>query len=393
VGVLKIRGKWGIEWYDVNGQRKRKVIEKPGEKIDGGWFEAAKKTYRDTKSKLDRGEPLPFTTSKKALADVAEKYYEVCKGTWSPTEADRVRTMLDLHILPFFGATRPAKDKSFEGGKKISAVKQLYVEEYIAQRQTEGAAPATINKEVARLRHLFNKAIAWGEVPRNPCAGIRHLKEPPARVAYLEPHERAMLLTECAAFDPVLLAIVSVAMLTGARLSEILALTWGNADLSRRILTFRKTKSGRIRHVPMNPDLHNVLSRLDAERTGSDAGAPLFPPEWNSRRVTTAFRRLTNGENCRGRIAVKPGFRFHDLRHDFASWLTMNGVAIRGVQTLLGHADLRMTERYSHLAERVLAAAVAVLPQLPTTPIVTPEQRNRGGEISPTWPIRGCGKC
>ena len=81
--------------------------------------------------------------------------------------------------------------------------------------------------------------------------------------------------------------------------------------------------------------------------------------------MTTAFRRLTNGENCKGRIAVKPGFRFHDLRHDFASWLTMNGVQIRGLQTLLGRSDLRMTERYSHLADRVLVAAVYTLPALP----------------------------
>lgn len=365
MGVLKIKGRWGIEWYDQNGQRKRKTIENQGEKIEGGWFEAAKRAYRDTKARLDKGEAPLFTTSKKTLAEVAAKYWEVCRGTWSPVEADRVRSMLDQHLLPFFGATRSARDQPFTGGKKIGGVKQLHVEEYVARRHAEGAAPSTINKEVARLRHLFNKAIAWGEVPRNPCAGIRHLKEPPARVAYLEPHERALLLTECAAFDAVLLAIVSVAMLTGARLSELLALTWGNVDLGRRILTFRKTKSGKVRHVPMNPDLYNVLSHLAAERTGADSTAPLFPAEWNSRRVTTAFRRLTNGENCKGRIAVKPAFRFHDLRHDFASWLTMNGVAIRGVQTLLGHSDLRMTERYSHLADRVLAAAVEVLPALP----------------------------
>jgi integrase len=366
VGVLKIKGRWGIEWYDVTGQRKRKVIEKENtEKPEGGWHQAAQKAYRDTKARLDRGEAPLFATSKKTLAEVAGKYYDVCKGTWAPVEADRVRTMLDLHILPFFGATRPAEDKPFAGGKKIAAVKQLHVEEYIAKRQADGAAPATINKEVARLRHLCNKAVAWGEIPRNPCAGIRHLKEPPARVAYLEPHERALLLTEAAVYSPVLLAIISVAMLTGARLSEILALTWGNVDLGRRVLTFRKTKSGRVRHVPMNPDLYNVLSRIAAERKTDDPAAPLFPADWNGRRVTTAFHRIANGEKAKGRIAVKKGFRFHDLRHDFASWLTMNGVAMRGVQTLLGHADLRMTERYSHLADRVLAAAVEVLPALP----------------------------
>ena len=71
----------------------------------------------------------------------------------------------------------------------------------------------------------------------------------------------------------------------------------------------------------------------------------------------------------------------HDLRHDFASWLTMNGVAIRGVQTLLGHADLRMAERYSYLAERVLAAAVEVLPPLPApAPLGSRNENGHGME-------------
>ena len=65
---------------------------------------------------------------------------------------------------------------------------------------------------------------------------------------------------------------------------------------------------------------------------------------------------------------VKPGFRFHDLRHDFASWLTMGNVSMRGVQQLAGHADLRMTQRYSHLADHVLVEAVRILPALPSVP-------------------------
>ena len=102
-------------------------------------------------------------------------------------------------------------------------------------------------------------------------------------------------------------------MLTGARLSEILAMTWANVDTARRIITFRKIKSGKVRHVPINPDLYAALRTL--QRPG-DPAAPLFPPAWNGRRVITAFRRVAKDAGLRG-------FRFHDLRHDFASWLTM----------------------------------------------------------------------
>ncbi len=370
MGVLKIRDRWGFEYYDESGRRKRKVVEKPGEKPGGGWYEECKKQYRATKAALDKGEPLPFATSKKTFAQMAEKYFETCKGTWSPVEALRVRSILDNHALPFFGTMKLAK------------VKRIHLDEYVALRQREGTAPAGINKERARLHHFFAKCIEWGELTRNPCQGMKKLKEPPERVAYLDGEERARLLDACAEKSATLHDVVAFAMLTGARLSEILSLRWGNADLTHRIISFRKTKSRKVRHVPVNPDLYGLLMRLEP---AADPSAPLFPPEWNGRRVTTAFRRIASGrkrysgEWIQG---VKPGFRFHDLRHDFASWLTMGGVSIRGVQMLLGHSDLRMTERYTHLADTVLRAAVQVLPSLPAlssngngheAPAVTPE--------------------
>lgn len=358
MGVLKIRGKWAIEWYGPDGKRRRKVGDHPGSFENS--YEAAKRAYRDTRARLDRGDPPLFSASTKTVKEIAKKYLEVCGGTWAGEEAARRRIVFEAHLLPHFGRM------------KIGQVRRLHVEEYVAQRQREPArhrgtppkegrpvkltAPATINKEVAILRHLLNKAIAWGEIARNPCQGVKRLKEPPEKVAYLDGDERGQLLDAAGAFSPTLQAIVTFAMLTGARLSEVLALTWGNVDLARRILTFRKTKSGRVRHVLIHADLARLLL-IELGGPG-DPAAPLFPPEWNSKRVSTAFRRLA-------RKAGLNGFRFHDLRHDFGSWLSMRGVPIRAVQTLLGHRDLRMTERYTHLAERTLAAAIELLPALP----------------------------
>ncbi len=338
MGVVKIRGKWAIEWYAPDGKRRRKVI--------GGSHQEAVKAYRDTKARLDRGEPPLFATSTKTVAEAAMKYWEVCRGTWAPTEANRVRSLLDHHLLPFFG------------GRRIANVKQLHVEEYVAKRQREKAAPSTINKEVMRLRHLFNKSIQWGEISRNPCQGVKRLKEPPPRLAYLDADERARLLVQAEAYDPTftLRNIVVFAMLTGARLSEILSLTWSDVDLDRRLITFRQTKSGRVRYMPIHSYLVRLLQALEKSH---DPTAPLFPSEWNRQRVTTAFRRVAQSARLKA-------FRFHDLRHDFASWLSMSGVPIRAVQTLLGHSDLRMTERYTHLAEQALAAAIQALPALPT---------------------------
>ncbi len=369
MGVLKIKDRWAIEWYDGNGQRKRKAIEKPGEKIEGGWYEAAKKAYRDTKARLDKGESPLFSTSKKTFAEIAVKYLEVYTPKWSPKEAVRVWGMLNGHLLPTFGA------------KPIAKVRQVDVESYLSRRREEYVkipcrshqagercgkcdkriSPTTVNKELMRLRHLLNKAIAWGEIRQNPTAGIGRFKEPPEKIAFLDsPEDRVRLLLECEAASPVLRDVVIVAMTTGARLGEILSLTWGDVDTKRRLLTLRKTKSNRVRYVPIHPDLYAVLIRLEPS---PDPEARLFSSEWNGSRVSMAFKRAA-------KRAGLAWFRLHDCRHDFCSWLTMRGVSIRAIQKLAGHSDLRMTERYSHLAERVLVEAVQALPAMPTLPSI-----------------------
>lgn len=367
MGVLRIRGKWGYELYDENGKRVRRVIEKQdGPKPKEGWFEVAKKAHRNACAARDKGEPLPFTTSRKTFREIAKKYFEVCTPTWTPAEVIRVRGMLDNHMLPFFGA------------KSIGKVKQLDLETYVAQRLAEfvkqpckihqqgercstcdrRTSPTTANKEIARLHHLFAKAIQWGELHKNPCQGVKKFREPGERVAFLEPDQRARLLAVCEEFSPVLCAVVIVAMLSGGRLSEILSLRWENVDLRRRILTFRKTKSGKVRHIPINADLLAVLRRLEP---AADPASPVFSTEWNRGRISVAFSRCAKRANLKG-------FRLHDCRHDFCSWLTMRGVPMRAVQQLAGHADMRMTQRYSHLAEKVLVEAVQVLPALPSVP-------------------------
>ena len=333
MGVLKIRGKWGYELYDENGKRVRKVVEKKdAPKPKEGWYEVAKKAHRNACAARDKGEPLPFTTSRKTFREIAKKYFEVCTPTWTPAEVIRVRGMLDNHMLPFFG-TRP-----------VAKIRQLDIETYVAQRRAEyvvkpcadhqtgercakcdrRTSPTTANKEIARLHHLFSKGIQWGELHKNPCQGVKKFREQGERIAFLEPDQRVRLLTVCEEFSAVLCAVVIVAMLSGGRLSEILALTWGNLDLRRRILTFRKTKSGKVRHVPINADLLAVLLHLEP---AADPASPVFPAEWNKGRISVAFSR------CATRAGLK-GFRLHDCRHDFCSWLTMRGVPMRAVQQL-----------------------------------------------------------
>ena len=134
-----------------------------------------------------------------------------------------------------------------------------------------------------------------------------------------------------------------VALNTGMRKSEILGLEWDRIDFSRGVVQLEQTKNGTRREIPMNQAVYGVLSAL-----------PKSGPRLFHRSVRRAF------ENAVERAGVKD-FRFHDLRHTFASWLTMKGRPLREVQELLGHKSIYMTQRYSHLAPERLREAVAAL--------------------------------
>jgi integrase len=134
------------------------------------------------------------------------------------------------------------------------------------------------------------------------------------------------------------------------RQGEILSVTWSDVDLRERTVTLRQTKNNELRILPINDTL---LSELRALPRPLASQTRVFD-RWTRAALTMAFRRATK----RAGIA---DFRFHDLRHDFASQLVMRGANLRTVQMLLGHKDLRMTTRYAHLSQEHLQEAVRLL--------------------------------
>jgi len=154
-----------------------------------------------------------------------------------------------------------------------------------------------------------------------------------------------------------------VALHTGMRQGEIFGLQWGDLDFVKRQIHIRRTirkrvvgtpKNNRHRSVPMTDRLHDALWAHRSLRSRTwvftrDNGEPLTR---NS--IKWAFWRHT-------RAAGLPEIRFHDLRHSFASQLVMAGVPLAGVKELLGHADIKMTMRYSHLAPAETARYIRAL--------------------------------
>jgi integrase len=142
---------------------------------------------------------------------------------------------------------------------------------------------------------------------------------------------------------------VTLAVNTGMRKGEIMGLAWERVDFSRGVLLLEQTKSGRRREIPMNRAVYDALSGLPGLKTEGLIFRRKNGAAWGQ--IRTAFA----GALTKAKIEA---FRFHDLRHTYASWLVMRGRSLKEVQELLGHQEFSMTLRYAHLSPDRLREAV-----------------------------------
>jgi integrase len=165
-------------------------------------------------------------------------------------------------------------------------------------------------------------------------------------------HER--VLPQLTHFGDHLTPAVLLSMNTGLRRGEVVKLRWGSVDFSRRLVTVegRNAKNRQTRHVPLNDEAVSVLRNW---REQSGTGARIFD-------VATGFRAAWERVLKRARIG---NFRWHDLRHHFASRLVQHGVPLNTVRDLLGHSTVGMSLRYAHLAPDQRREAVAKLNEKP----------------------------
>ena len=227
------------------------------------------------------------------------------------------------------------------------------IEKYKLTRKEEKAEPATINRELGCLRHMFNMAIKWKKAQVNPVREVKFLKEPKEKDRILSEEEEARLLEAVRTGHKAkhLEPIIATALHTGMRKGEILNLKWSNVDFRNGLIIVEGTKNGEIRKIPMNKKLTQTLEGAKKVSKGdyvfSENGKPY-------RDVKTGW--WTALEN-----AGIENFTFHGLRHTFGSRLGMAGIDIRTIQELMGHKDIKMTMRYSHPTPEHKKRAVEVL--------------------------------
>jgi len=241
-------------------------------------------------------------------------------------------------------------NKEFET-KNIQEITTWQIEKYKARKKEE-VKPATINWEIALLKHMYTKAMEWGKVQESPAKKVKLLKGEVNRVRFLMPEEIRTLLSNCADH---LKPIVTVALNTGMRKGELLSLKWDQVNLEQGILTLLDTKNHERRDLPINETVKAILQALKAKEIGEYVFCNGQGKSFGEvkRSFATALRKSKIED-----------FRFHDLRHTFASNLVMEGVDLITIRDLMGHKTLDMTLRPSHLAPTHKMRAVNILDRI-----------------------------
>lgn len=208
-----------------------------------------------------------------------------------------------------------------------------------------GFSPTTVRNDMALISHLFTIANKeWGlESLSNPVRKIAVPSPARSRDRRLVGDEEKRLLEACADIGSAWVKpLVQVAMETGMRQGELLALTWPNVNLTRRVARLVDTKNGEARDVPLSTTAVKVLEALP--RRLDDRVFPLTKDQ-----TTYFFTKATTA-------AKIEDLRFHDLRHEATSRLFEKGLNAMEAAAVTGHKTLQMLKRYTHLRAEDLAA-------------------------------------
>ena len=261
------------------------------------------------------------------------------KRSWRTDE-----TVLRIHILPRLG--RLALDQ----------ISSQQAAELLHQMREQQYASGTTNRVLVLLRYMFNLAKKWGiaGVSNNPATELKTAPDV-CRGRFLSADETNRLLNALDRDENQIAAkSIKLLLLTGARRNEITQAKWEHIDWQKKTLLVPCSKSGRPRLIQLNSAALELLRSLPRE----PENAFIFPSPVTGRPSASLHFPWT-------RIRKQAGlteFRLHDLRHSFASFLVNKGVSIYVVQGLLGHANVRATQRYAHLANETLSDAAELIP-------------------------------
>jgi len=266
---------------------------------------------------------------------------------------------------------------------QLREINAATVERLRTEMMNGKASNSTINRRITTLKSAMSRAVEWEVIEKHDLKKVKALQEDNSRIRYLSFEEEESLKRALSARDfrikkdrengnkhrqernyPLLPdlsnktfadhlePLVILAKNTGMRRGELLSLTWADVNFEREFVTVKaaKAKSGKTRHIPLNQKAKSALLNWKL-----DCGQAHWVFEGENHLPLKDFKKSWSALLEKAEIV---DFRFHDLRHHFASKLVMAGVDLNTVRELLGHGSLEMTLRYAHLAPEHKAKAV-----------------------------------
>lgn len=350
------KGRWWLDYYTPDGKRRRKLA--------GKTKEDAERALREVQTAIDRKEYVDTST-----ASNTPGFSDFC-GVFHERYAQHLRSAKKSR-------GRVALLKAYFGTMKLSAISADKIENYRLHRLRTGTGrdhksklkPATVNREVALLAVMLNKAVRWKFLAKNPAADVEAYAEDEARERYLTRAEILRLLQQAKrSFSPLLRPVVYLALQTGLRKSELFGLRWTDVDFEHQQLLVTNTKTGVPRRVPLSRRARWLFGKLAAR---NPLATWVFESEAKDgqRAPVADVKKAWRTALIRAKIR---DFRFHDLRHTFASHFAMKGGNIYALAKLMGHSNPKMTiDRYAHLSPEFIQEQQRVMDKPAYTAVST----------------------
>lgn len=272
------------------------------------------------------------------IRDIYLPFVKSYKRSWITDEG-----LLRNHVEPLWGK------------RYLDEITKQDVIKLITDHRTTHA-PGSCNRLLILLRYLFNLSLKWG-VPgmkSNPTHGCPLMEENNNKERYLTQEEAQTLYRAVQKSDNKMLPyIIPMLILTGARKREVLDAKWTEFDLERKQWRISVTKAGKPRYVPLSDGVLQMLASMP-----HDDCPWIFPNPKTHKPYVSIFCSWNTARKLAGMADV----RIHDLRHSFASFLVNAGRSLYEVQKILGHTQIKTTQRYAHLSQDTLIEAANVVP-------------------------------
>jgi len=229
----------------------------------------------------------------------------------------------------------------FFGGYNLLSISPKMISKFKTLRREEGAAPGSVNIELTMLSKAFSLVIKeWEWLKENPVARVQKEKGNSKRDRWLTMDEEEKILSNSPKWTK---EIVVFLLNTGLRIEECLSLEWSRVNRLRKTILIQETKNGSPKAIPLNTTALEVLNQRS--KVKSIKNDYVFFNH-NGRKINPcvlrkSFRAVLSKEGIEN-------LRLHDLRHTFATRLAQSGVDLYKISKLLGHKDIKMTQRYAH---------------------------------------------